>query len=382
MKVVIFGAGASYDCIPKYYNGVASYETRLWEPPLTKDIFADRKSFLDIRKKYVGADDLSAEANIQNNIEEFLGRIMKIGKDKKDEYRTRQIIHTHYYLTSLFQTISENYFAFGNTNYSALLGFIKDYCINKNEEVCIITFNYDTLLEKALERSSIIEFENIDSYINNEHIKLIKWHGSCNWAVKIVGELSKDILLHALNKTPGSKPDTIKYLNSFPQFPNVSPGITFCKEGFIPDKLIDPNLNNWEFYYPHIAIPMVSKTDNLIPDNHLQIAEETLKKSDEILIIGWKGAEKKFQDLLEKCIGDKPINFTIVNGCDTTVENNLIPILPNAKFSHFKNSFEDIDFAHHESGAGSGIYGKGSFSSYIKNIGDGKQLNFFGYMSK
>ncbi len=62
----------------------------------------------------------------------------------------------------------------------------------QTNQLALLLFNYDTLLEKAYEHI-ISPIQEIDDYLKNEAIQIIKPHGSCNW-VKVIDqyEIPKD----------------------------------------------------------------------------------------------------------------------------------------------------------------------------------------------
>ena len=52
----------------------------------------------------------------------------------------------------------------------------------KGEKVCLVTFNYDTLLEDAIiDALDGVPLHTIDDYVASDY-KVIKLHGSINWA--------------------------------------------------------------------------------------------------------------------------------------------------------------------------------------------------------
>ena len=63
----------------------------------------------------------------------------------------------------------------GVTNYKTLLDQLEHYR-RPDETVCLVTFNYDTLLEDALPTVGLKVLEIAD-YISSDRYKLIKLHG-------------------------------------------------------------------------------------------------------------------------------------------------------------------------------------------------------------
>jgi hypothetical protein len=64
----------------------------------------------------------------------------------------------------------------GIKNFATFLYEIDKWRHARNERVCFVTFNYDTMLEK-----DIFEVAGIDIYTTWENYSLFKLHGSVNW---------------------------------------------------------------------------------------------------------------------------------------------------------------------------------------------------------
>jgi len=151
--MVIFGAGASYDC-------ASSRPLRDWPVgrgphrlPLAKQLFDDT----DIFNKWINTfprcrEILSRlrEASQDGSVESELERLRAEGKDRPD--RLKQLAAVQFYLQLMLWECQDNLrydpgWAATN-NYVTLLDQIESW--RKEEEVYLITFNYDTMLEDDL----------------------------------------------------------------------------------------------------------------------------------------------------------------------------------------------------------------------------------------
>ena len=59
----------------------------------------------------------------------------------------------------------------------------------------------------------------------------------------------------------------------------------------------------------------------------------------DILIVGWKGTESKFKDLLARRIGSKEVNVLFVGNTPQTfsqIQTDYLKILPNSQWKFFK----------------------------------------------
>lgn len=84
-----------------------------------------------------------------------------------------------------------------------------------------------------------------------------------------------------------------------------------------------------------LLIPYQAKDLFVMPELHLIAMKHFMQTVEKIIIIGWKGSEEKFKDLLSKNIGSKKVQIIYVTKNDSSVEQELKDSLPNAIFSRF-----------------------------------------------
>jgi hypothetical protein len=75
----------------------------------------------------------------------------------------------------------------GTTNYATFLREIERWRSEFNEKVCLVTFNYDTMLEDAAHQVLRLDLQSLPSYITCPDYKVIKPHGSVNWGREVDG---------------------------------------------------------------------------------------------------------------------------------------------------------------------------------------------------
>ena len=151
--MVIFGAGASYDSasdfpLPRRFDGNTGGP---WRPPLAKDLFRDPNlEFGDVVGKYPRLSHILPflrEPALERSVEEELEAL----EDQGGSERIRELAAVCYYLRDLLfeSTIQWERRVNGVTNYAPLIGEILR--LNKGDQpVCLVTFNYDLLLDHAL----------------------------------------------------------------------------------------------------------------------------------------------------------------------------------------------------------------------------------------
>ena len=104
-----------------------------------------------------------------------------------EEYpeRHKQLAAVRFYLHFMLWE-SERYWndvARGVTNYKSLLDQIERWR-RPQQQVCLVTFNYDTMLEAALPAVNV-QIHGLPDYIASDRYKVIKPHGSVNWAHEV-----------------------------------------------------------------------------------------------------------------------------------------------------------------------------------------------------
>ncbi len=78
-----------------------------------------------------------------------------------------------------------------------------------------------------------------------------------------------------------------------------------------------------------------------MPLAHRQTLEDNLESVEEILMIGWKGTERVFKELLKKKLGNKEVKITMINNGDQTVVTELQACFKQVQWSEEK-TFSDF----------------------------------------
>ena len=184
MLMVILGAGASYDSSQAYrpvHVGWGGQQSSFgvpaqrpddegpWRPPLAKDLFLDRHHALgNIVRKYPKLSHILPylrEPSNNRSVEEILESLQEEGKDNPESQR--EFASVRYYLSELLHEVTEGWLTKTNrvTNYAPLLRDILRFN-RSSEPVCLVTFNYDLLLERALDNLGVLYFDGFLGTIN------------------------------------------------------------------------------------------------------------------------------------------------------------------------------------------------------------------------
>lgn len=154
--MVVFGAGASYDSAAFYPAPDSNHNCRHWNfrPPLASELFCDRDIFREGRSRFNTFNShLSSLANPPegSSVEGELERLR--GEATERVERHSELAAVQFYLQSVLWECQDGWkgeLVRSGSNYSALLDQMETARRKMKEKVCLVTFNYDTLLEDGL----------------------------------------------------------------------------------------------------------------------------------------------------------------------------------------------------------------------------------------
>jgi len=164
----------------------------------------------------------------------------------------------------------------GVTNYHSLVDALDRWAKQRNEDILWVTFNYDTLLERALSDEAQVAYNAIDAYPARIRARLFKLHGSINWAYQRMKSPQPDAVTWAIQNAAEfrANPDEIVLRSDW------SSG------------------RNDQAWVPALAVPVRTKSQFQCPQAHLNMLSQHLPAVDRVLIIGWRGMEENFLQLL------------------------------------------------------------------------------------
>ena len=320
--VVIFGAGASFAAPnQKPINQI---------PPLTRDLFS--KDYLESQHFMIDIKLISPLFKTQDKpFEDFLKEVYENLVNGKTPISNKDtildsLIQTIYYLQDLFYRLSAFYYPEKNvlTSYNALVSeLFKVY-----ETMTFITFNYDTLLESTL-KSIGFNFSSMDSFVDQSY-KIIKPHGSCNWAYAHTEIPQKNDSFDTIIKKLENLRGEYVEINNTSTYANQSPLYSL-----LPCMAIPINIENGCLMKKFVC-----------PEDHVDIMKTELKNAKKILIIGWAGNEDHFGLVLNECCFSNEIQMLVIgNGnAHNTIDNiscNFSKIRSIPYDKGFKESLKD-----------------------------------------
>lgn len=297
MLLVIFGAGASYDSVnPRYWEGQRNTNSR---PPLARELFEHRPStFGKWVSRYPQGAAVIAELRRRSdteNVEDVLRYLQDEADTFKDPQLFSSLLAVRYYLQGVLYDCGNEWPESSNglTNYVELAGFLSRWRHQKEERIAFATFNYDTLLDRAI---ALFPGSPLGHYVEGSYQRLFKLHGSVSW-----GRVVEDEPTRYAGGGGGVgglmivKATQIHVSEQFAPFPQPSTDILDGKP-----------------LVPAIAIPMTGKDSFEMPAAHLAAFREWLPDVDRVLVVGWRGQDPDLLALLKEQVSH-PLTVLIVS---------------------------------------------------------------------
>src|SRR5216684_2650665 len=288
MLMVIFGAGASYDSVPANPpRALRDHEDR---PPLADQLFEDRVLFASAMNQFPACQPIIPLLRVRRDnrsVEQVLEHFQ--GEVQAYPARAQQLAAIRYYLHFMLTECKTEWdrVARGITNYRTLLDQIERWRYRGSVEdmmplgaytsVCLVTFNYDTLLEDAFGKP----INGLGDYIADSSYKLIKAHGSVNWGRVVRRPLISDVATRSVWEIAYELISRASELDLGPDYHRV---------------VTRPigRLDEATTLFPAIAIPVVQKSAFECPADHVAALMKCIPEVTKLLIIGWRGTEQHF----------------------------------------------------------------------------------------
>jgi hypothetical protein len=226
-----------------------------------------------------------------------------------------------------------------------------------DENIGVVTFNYDTIFEDSLSKILDCPFNTIDDYlvrakegdgVHLNDIMVFKPHGSSNWIQKL-----NDGGIVANTPSRESKDIANRFYDLRTDYASLFLAIEpSARNSDLNLKEIVPfSVNTFQIlytsktlfeYYPMLLVPFKKKDESLMPLSHQNHFTHQLRDVEEILIIGWKGTEDHFNKILGQKLSQKKIKISYVSPHTKTVQNELSKYLPLAEFKHHACGFSEF----------------------------------------
>jgi hypothetical protein len=313
MLMVVFGAGASFDSDPRR-PALERASAEANRPPLADQLFDNRPLFSSTIEQYPACHPV---------ITYLLTHYVKSSVEQKLEYlqaessgyaaRISQLAAIRFYLRHMLRTCTDNWLteARGLINHKTFFDQIQHHG-RPAEGVCVVTFNYDTIIERGL-ASIGVTINDMAHYTRHANYKLFKLHGSVDW-MREIDDIASDFyrpdwgvaLENRIIEDAATLPISQRYV-------------------------YDVELQNRPLF-PAIAIPVEHKSDFECPEDHVKVLQEAIPRITKIICIGWRATEEPFLQMLRERLKSKVKLLAVTESKDTSlatidnISNARIPI--------------------------------------------------------
>lgn len=290
MLLVIFGAGASYDSSPTYPPGteVTGPEgdrlNNFHRPPLADELFENRPAFAEAIIRLPECQPIVPM--LRDLRGKSLEAVLQDLQEKAEKYPRglQQLAAVRYYLQYILWQCGNAWRGVvkGVTNYKTLLDLIERANMN-TQPVCLVTFNYDTLLEDALSDFGLPIQSFPDYTKKHPFYRFFKVHGSVNWARIVENEIQNTNPTHAWSVT-------WEWIRRVAEL-RITNDYVFCQE--YPTAVVGGRPA-----FPAIALPVEKGKNFECPPNLIEELCTLLPQITKALVIGWRATDEHFLNLL------------------------------------------------------------------------------------
>lgn len=287
--LVVIGAGASFDAaeVPDGFR-----------MPLTQDLVGEEDDIVSLLGKIQDCQPVVATLRRQlksktgaPSLEEALLDYEK--RRSKNPEIGRRISGFRFFIRDLIASRADrlNEKTGGVTLYQELVDKLHNWAQLTNSHVCFVSFNYDTLLERAARSCFRFDVADLGDYINRQEVSILKPHGSVGW-------------WHA-RKAPHNGTTDIETLSRLPddEF-ETKPTATNQIEALIAP--VAKIANTKAIGIPAVALPISEKDELIWPNDQQQYFESLKGRITKVLTIGWRAAEPDFVETLKSLFARSP----------------------------------------------------------------------------
>ena len=319
MLMFVFGAGASFDSDPARRPRPGSHDVDdVCRPPLAAGLFDPRGN---AGGNAVAAFSRAApllmrlrEATQRGlEVEQVLEQLQEDGA--KYPLSASQLLSLRAYLAQLLSNVPGqwNTQCRGLTNYVLALDEAARWNAavhGDSEPVACVSFNYDTLLEEAVQRVFGWRISDINAYVAHPSVKLFKPHGSVNWRQVASWDPGSFFSGRGALDVAIDRADQLEWTSEY----LVEVGERYQDSRDTTRALL-----------PALTIPVQRKADFMMPERHRHTLVSTLERVTTLVAVGWRARERHFLQLLQDHLPSAPGRLVAVaesdNGAQETINN-------------------------------------------------------------
>ena len=330
--MVIFGAGASYDCLtvtpaPSPLRSVNGHVPMWPDQPVPFDIYLDqvRLPLTDhlvapgylrdqTLEEHPRAAPLIAMLRDQPNPKRlsFEDRLAVLLTDLgEDRFGEQKVLALRFYLRDLTlrcARLMRSHIGGGVANaYHTCIQTLYQQAIREGRHLCVVTFNYDPLIDYVCSEVGSIQLSDPDSYTADPVMSLLRPHGSALWVHPAPDKAGW---------TVASLADATQRAMARGRDFDETQFRAFSTEWWRTDtRYWGNNTNSFSVGAPALALPIGGTGKGFVwPASHEAHFRKVLPNVSRLATIGWRGAENHFTSLLNE--GQRSQRGLIVVGSD------------------------------------------------------------------
>ena len=297
MKVFVFGAGASQGS----QGALAPGELK---SPLVNELFEEAYRGCNIAfltEEHLEQCRNRGPLSVEDWLTERWERVSTFQSQKRQS-ESAFFGKVAFYLWELFRNVSATYDT--NNAYGRLLAKL----VEQDEKFGFISFNYDTLLDRAVVDKLSTTLTSLEAYVNTP---LVKPHGSVNWFFQQRGNDPK----------PGRH-----YDRDDEAWLRQASGLMFNGDRFsiTGARVMDPThkdvnslvnlrevFQKHNYFYPLILMPVTTKWYDFIDgfdDTLLSAGKKLISDASEVYVIGYSANDEVLAEMLRSLSRGSPVH--------------------------------------------------------------------------
>ncbi len=340
MKIFIFGAGASR-------GSQGRVDNPSFVSPLTDELFDEEYRGYATYGQYeiLSKSELSKCANESKkmgSVEQWLtqrwNNISNFSQPRNQKVEKIFFGRVTFYIWQLLQAVSSQ--TYNSSNAYALL---MEKLRISDQPFGLISFNYDTLLDRAV--IDVFD-ETLTSFDDYNNFPFVKPHGSVNW---ILGKRASDP-----NTAPEASLDiplridfAVRHMLTGSALPLGTLWVFGAKQATLDDLTRMVNVYGNQYFYPLIFMPLSSKLYPFVDgfsETIIQKGKELIQQATEIYLIGYSAKDDIIKDFLLEARSPTPLHIVKNGSAEQTMEE-VLHLAPHLLIKGKTYNFGFRDFA-------------------------------------
>lgn len=329
MLMFVFGAGASYDSNPARLPGRAGPSSaEQYRPPLATGLFSPSS---DVAEAAIAAFPRAAplimrlrEATSRGlDVEQVLEQLQ--AEEERYSATGSQLLALRSYLAQLMTECPAKWgeLCQGLTNYVLALDEAARWNAATSgdvEPVGCVTFNYDTLLEDAVQRVFGWRIHTMETYAQHSAIHVFKPHGSVNWRQEARWHPGSHFIGRGALDAAIDRAAQLEWL----------PNFTVRAD----DKYQDDRDQNLAML-PALAIPVQRKANFMMPDEHREALVKDLERTSMLVAVGWRAREQHFLKMIQDHLPSQPGRLVAVAESEASARETVENLWSTGRFDRY-----------------------------------------------